>query len=135
MQPVTAGFSGASPTGSSRKEGSVMYDFGGTDYAKRVRRLYQIDAKSLKGRIDLKAFYEKELAMLIPHSSGWIKAGVCPFHDTSKSGSFSVNLESGGFQCFVPECSAKGGDVIAFTMQRYSLNFQSALKRLARDWS
>ena len=111
-----------------------MYDFVGTDYAKRVRRLYQIDAKSLKGRINSKAFYEKELATLITRPSGWIKAGVCPFHDTSKPGSFAVNIDSGGYQCFVPECGAKGGDVITFTMQRYGLNFQSALKRLVGDW-
>ena len=107
----------------------------GRDYLERTRRLYQFDAKTLKGRVDPRVFYEKELATLITRTSGWIKAGVCPFHDTNKPGSFSINLGSGGYQCFVPECAAKGGDVISFIMKRDGLNFQAALKRLARDWS
>jgi len=105
-----------------------------TDYRERTRRLYQIDANGLKRRVDLKVFYGQELQASIRQSTGWIKVGVCPFHDTGKPGSFSVNLETGAFICFVPECGAKGGDVIAFVMQRHGLTFQAALKALARRW-
>jgi DNA primase len=107
----------------------------GLGYLERTRRLYRIDTKALKARIDDKAFYEKELTVQINRTSGWIKAGVCPFHDTDKPGSFAINLDGGGYQCFVPDCGVKGGDVISFLMQKYGLSFQAAIKRLARDWS
>jgi biopolymer transport protein ExbB/TolQ len=43
-----------------------------------------------------------------------------------------VHLESGGFFCF--GCDVTGGDVLAFIMQRDSLDFKTAAKSL-RAWS
>jgi hypothetical protein len=49
---------------------------------------------------------------------------LCCFHD-DKNPSLSINLISGGFYCF--GCGAKGGDVIAFHMQRYGVPFAAAV--------
>ncbi len=104
-------------------------------YNPQAARLYGVDAGSIKRRIDPRAFYEHELNVDIPRSHGWTKAGICPFHDTEKRGSFAINLETGSFRCHSRKCGAHGSDVIAFTMQRYGLDFRSALRQLLRDWS
>ena len=56
---------------------------------------------------------------------------LCVFHD-DKSPSLRINSKSGAFKCFV--CDAKGGDVLAFHMQRHSLSFINACKALGA-WS
>jgi hypothetical protein len=53
----------------------------------------------------------------------WLSVPCC-FHD-DKNPSLRINLISGGFYCF--GCSAKGGDVIAFHMQRYGIPFVAAV--------
>jgi hypothetical protein len=53
---------------------------------------------------------------------------VCPFHGGTNKTAFSVNLDNGGFYCF--NCGIRGGDIIAFTMQRNGLSFPDACKRL-----
>lgn len=50
----------------------------------------------------------------------------CDFH--SGSDSLRVNAETGAFVCM--NCGAKGGDVLAFAMQRDGLDFVTAAKRL-----
>jgi len=76
-----------------------------------------------------RTFYERELGQLRRPSRGWAtpKAG-CPFHDSKSKTSFRVNVDSGGFVCF--GCGAKGGDVIAFVMLRYRVNFKAAAEQL-----
>ncbi|MDY6909661.1 MAG: DNA primase [Thermodesulfobacteriota bacterium] len=53
--------------------------------------------------------------------------GLCPFHK-EKTPSFSVDAENGFFYCF--GCGA-GGDVLAFAMKHWNLNFPEALRYLA----
>ena len=48
---------------------------------------------------------------------------LCPFHADSTP-SLRVNIHSGGFFCMV--CQARGGDVLAFHMQRHDLPFKQA---------
>lgn len=55
------------------------------------------------------------------------KSAICPFHDDTKP-SLRIRLDSGGFRCMC--CGAKGGDVLAFHMLRYNLNFKEAAKAL-----
>jgi hypothetical protein len=75
-----------------------------------------------------RGFYEQELGELRRPSRGWAspKSG-CPFHESRSKKSFTVNLESGGYYCF--GCGAKG-DLVAFMMQRYHLDFKTAAKQL-----
>ncbi len=47
-------------------------------------------------------------------------------------GSFYINLTTGAYKCF--SCGEAGGDVIAFTMAVYGLQFVEALAKLADDW-
>lgn len=75
-----------------------------------------------------RSFYEREMGELRrPDRKGWArpKSG-CPFHNSESKSSFFVNVDNGGFYCF--SCGAKGGDVLAFVRQRYSLSFPEALK-------
>jgi DNA primase len=52
---------------------------------------------------------------------------LCPFHpDTNPS--LRVRIETGAFRCMA--CGARGGDVLAFHMQRYELRFIDAAKAL-----
>ncbi len=92
------------------------------------------EASSIKSRIDPYDFYLKEQTLdRFKHKSrGWAEGGLCPFHDDRSSGSFRVNLENGAYRCF--SCDAKGGDIIAFTVAKYSLPFYEALKQLANEW-
>lgn len=70
--------------------------------------------------------------MPTPRKSKWNNGGLCPFHDDANPGSFYVNFETGAFKCF--SCGESGGDIIAFVMQRDSLEFLEALEKLANDW-
>ncbi len=90
----------------------------------------QLDAKAIKGMIDPYAFYlaEQSLISLAQRSGDWATAGLCPFHEDKKAGSFKVNLETGSFKCW--SCGAKGGDIIAFLQKRDGLSFRGALLKL-----
>ena len=70
-------------------------------------------------------FYSNEFPG-IKINSQWTKVRCC-FHADSKP-SLSINLITGGFNCF--SCGAKGGDVIAFVMQRYNFPFKVACQQL-----
>ena len=54
------------------------------------------------------------------------KTGPCHFHDGSDS--LRVNVDSGGWVCMA--CGTKGGDVIAYAMQRHGLEFAEAARAL-----
>jgi hypothetical protein len=72
-------------------------------------------------------FYGNELGRLSRPSRGWAKAN-CPFHESKSKQSFSVNLDTGGFNCF--GCGARGGDVLDFVRLRDKLDFKTAAKQL-----
>ncbi len=106
----------------------------GSGYFNQTRKLYGDNTKTLKQRINPQTFYESEQDQVKrANGKGWAEAGLCPFHDDNKAGNFYVNLNSGGFHCF--SCASKGGDVIAYTVQRYGLGFVDAMKRLEKDWT
>lgn len=54
------------------------------------------------------------------------KTGPCYFHDGSDS--MRVNVDSGGWVCMA--CGTKGGDVLAYAMQRHGLGFVEAARAL-----
>lgn len=54
------------------------------------------------------------------------KFGPCHFHDGSDS--LRVNVQSGGWICMA--CGTKGGDVLAYCMQRHGLEFVEAARAL-----
>jgi DNA primase len=69
-------------------------------------------------------FYRGELSGLkISKENGIAK---CPFHKdgAEKHPSLAINLTLGYFKCFA--CGAKGGDILAFQMMRYSQSFKEA---------
>ena|SRR3989338_10076344 len=86
-----------------------------------------------KESINPRTFYEVELG-ITPKSNGigWYVGGLCPFHNDTKQGSFRVHLGNGAFTCFA--CGTKGGDILAFTQLRYSLNFPETIRKLIKDW-
>lgn len=93
-----------------------------------------LDAQSMKAAINPHEFYLRELNLSqFSHKSGaWAIAGICPFHDDTKAGSFKVNLETGAFKCWA--CGASGGDIIAFLQKRRDLSFVEALRILSQEW-
>ena len=54
------------------------------------------------------------------------KAGPCHFHGGSDS--LRVNVATGGWCCI--NCGTKGGDVLAYAMQRHGMDFIEAAKAL-----
>lgn len=90
----------------------------------------QTDVKTIKSMVDIYSFYlsEQSLISFTYRSGDWATAGICPFHDDKRSGSFKVNLETGSFKCW--SCGASGGDIIAFLQQRDYLDFREALLQL-----
>jgi len=89
-------------------------------------------AQDIKQKINPIDFYESEQGKLLQHKGKWKDAGLCPFHADRSCGSFFIEPQGGGYTCF--SCGAKGGDIIAFVMQKYELSFREALKKLALDW-
>ena len=105
----------------------------GFEHFDRTRKLYGDSVSTLKQSISPQTFYACEQGEVKrPNGKGWAEAGLCPFHDDTRAGSFYVNMESGGFKCF--SCKTSGGDVITYTMKRYGLSFIAAKLRLQIDW-
>jgi DNA primase len=88
----------------------------------------------IKDSIDPYDFYLRELDICRYgyQSHFWVVAGLCPFHDDSRAGSFKVNTHTGAFKCW--SCGASGGDIISFLQQRDGLEFREALEQLAEQW-
>lgn len=95
---------------------------------------YKLNALQVKEAINPCDFYLREMSLhhLENKSGQWAVAGLCPFHKDSSAGSFKINIETGSFICF--SCGAKGSDIIAFIMAKYSLSFYDALKLLSNEW-
>lgn len=62
----------------------------------------------------------------------WAIAGLCPFHEDRRVGSFYINTETGSFICH--SCGNKGGDIIAFVERKYQLPFREAFQKLITEW-
>lgn len=99
-----------------------------------MNSLFQSRVKAVKERLDPIEFYEKQLdcCNISQHyCKGWRQAGLCPFHNDTKEGSFYINQNSGAFKCF--SCGAKGGDIISFLQKRDALRFNEALRLLENE--
>ena len=70
-------------------------------------------------------YYEQQGIKL--KSSGAWRDAICPFHQDTKP-SLRVNVERGSYRCMA--CGARGGDVLAFHMQKHGLGFIQAIKEL-----
>lgn len=92
----------------------------------------KLNVNYIKHLLNPADFYRHELPEAKLKRPGWNDGGLCPFHADNKAGSFRVNLTTGAYKCFA--CGAAGGDVVAFTMAYYGLQFTEALKKLAHDW-
>lgn len=89
----------------------------------------QTYATEIKEQVSIIEFYRFEGNEITTSGKNpWKKAGLCPFHQDQKTGSFYVHSESGAFKCF--SCDTKGGDVIAFLMKKYDMNFKQAVQTL-----
>jgi len=79
-----------------------------------------------RDRLPAPAHYYREEGLKLTGRGQW-KNAVCPFHE-DRHPSLRVHMERGAFKCMT--CGAKGGDVLAFHMQRHGLAFHDAAKAL-----
>lgn len=95
---------------------------------------YKLDASNIKDAIKPYDFYlrEQNLCRYGYHAGPWTIAGLCPFHEDSKAGSFKINLTTGAFRCW--SCGVYGSDIIAFIQKRDGLEFIEVLRKLYSDW-
>jgi len=110
-----------------------------TNYSKAARyshtkaaNLKKLTADYIKRSLNPMDFYHHELPNAPFKKHGWNDGGLCPFHSDNKPGSFRVNLTTGAYKCF--SCGMAGGDIVAFVMALYGLEFVEALAKLADDW-
>ena len=93
-----------------------------------------MSALDLKQSISPADFYSHELPdMRQTNRAGWANAGLCVFHNDTRPNSFFVNLHTGAYHCF--SCEARGGDILAFLMERDGLTFPEAINQLSEEWS
>lgn len=97
-----------------------------------MKGLTTLTADRVKQVIQPDSFYRFELLDAKLGRYPWAKAGLCPFHEDHREGSFFIHRESGAYHCFA--CGTKGGDIIEFTCERYGLGFVQALQKLSHDW-
>ncbi len=92
----------------------------------------KLNANFIKERLSPVDFYHYELPNAPLKRQGWNDGGLCCFHSDNKPGSFRVNLATGAYKCF--SCGEAGGDIVAFVMALYGLQFVEAMAKLADDW-
>jgi DNA primase len=93
----------------------------------------KIGINEVKLKISPSRFYKRELNISMDQKNRvWTIGGRCPFHSDKRAGSFFINQKSGAFKCF--SCGAKGGDIISFICDRYTLSIPQALERLNNDF-
>ena len=92
----------------------------------------KLNVDYIKRSINPFDFYRYELPNAPLKKHAWNDGGLCPFHADNSTGSFRVNLSTGGFVCFA--CGIAGSDIISFIMALYGLQFAEALAKLADDW-
>ncbi|MGZ5573929.1 MAG: CHC2 zinc finger domain-containing protein [Methylobacter sp.] len=98
----------------------------------RTTNFQKLTADFIKQRLSPLDFYRHELHSAVLKKTGWNDGGLCVFHDDNKPGSFRVNVTTGAFKCF--SCGMAGGDIVAFVMSLYGLEFVETLAKLADDW-
>ena len=104
-----------------------------SQYGNTGKAQFQIlNVNSIKAAINPQEFYAFQVPGLNVKRVGWIDGGLCPFHSDSNKGSFRVNTLNGSFKCFA--CGASGGDIIAFTIKYYAIDFKQAIQQLKCDW-
>jgi len=106
----------------------------GSLYSKptRQRKETRPSVQTIKDAINPTDFYATELQGMKHSSKEWNNGGLCPFHTDSRPGSFYVNTDTGAYTCY--SCGSKGGDIVAFIMERDGLVFHEALKQLSEQW-
>ena len=105
----------------------------GATKSTRANPMRRPNVQTVKESVPAREFYRVELPLMTTtNMGGWRDGGLCPFHSDHHAGSFKVHLNDGAYNCF--SCGAKGGDIVAFTMERYALSFTEALRKLADDW-
>jgi hypothetical protein len=77
-------------------------------------------------RLPSPAQYYGDQGVRLIGGGAW-RSAICPFHDDRKP-SLRVRIETGAFKCM--SCGARGGDVLAFHMQRHGLRFIEAARAL-----
>lgn len=80
-----------------------------------------IDRSSLPSPLSYYSHYFK-----LPKQHGRVMVNCC-FHD-DRTPSLSIDLTDGWYNCF--GCGAKGGDVLAFHMQKKQMGFMQACRDL-----
>lgn len=97
-------------------------------------RGYKLESATIKNGINPYDFYlrEQNLCRFGQRSGPWVIAGLCPFHEDRKHGSFKVNITTGAFRCW--SCGTSGGDIIAFVQKRDGLEFIDCLRKLCNEW-
>jgi DNA primase len=115
-------------------EGDVMIKERDTAWYGNTRAAtkQKLSADYIKQNINPTDFYRYELPKAPLKKQGWNDGGLCPFHHDNKPDSFRVNLISGAYKCFA--CGAAGGDIVAFVMALYAMQFAEALAKLADEW-
>ena len=79
-----------------------------------------------RSKLPSPASYYATEGVSLKGSGAWRDA-MCPFHPDTKP-SLRVKIETGAFSCMA--CGAHGGDVVAFHMRLYDLNFKVAVMAL-----
>lgn len=75
---------------------------------------------------DPTSYFESQgLKLIGPRSAAW-KTTECRFHGGSDS--MRINTENGIWKCM--NCDVKGGNVLAYQMKAYGMDFQDACKAL-----
>ena len=75
---------------------------------------------------DAATYFESQGLKLTGSRSAKWKTAACQFHGGSDS--MRINTYSGGFCCMA--CGVKGGDILSYHQQLYSLEFIDAAKQL-----
>jgi len=91
-------------------------------YVAKPKTLGRFSRKSLPTTLNYFLSQKIELK-----GTGAWRDALCPFHEDTKP-SLRVNIDRGGYRCMA--CGARGGDVLAFHMHRYGLDFIEAAKQL-----
>jgi putative DNA primase/helicase len=86
-----------------------------------------LDIDKFLNQINYSSFYQRHIDNF--KQNGKQSSCHCPFHE-DKHKSFSVNLETGLWNCFAG-CGA--GNAIQFVQKRYDLDFKSSVEKIAAE--
>ena len=64
------------------------------------------------------------------NDKGWLKVGLCPFHDDSRTGNFAVNVYTGSFHCHA--CGA-GGNSVEYVKRKYGFGVADAITHIEEN--